>query len=218
MRARRGGSRHRGAPVVGAVIGATLDELARVGYAALSVDQVAARARVNKSTVYRRWPTKAELVEAALASVAEDAPAPRESDDIRSELLAVARRTSDGMSSPRGRSLFRVLLGGSCAPGLSALASTLRERFVAPSRRVIERAFRRGELRTGVDPDLLLEMMHGWIVQRLLRRQAPVTAGRLARLVDLLLLGALPGRSPRVGHGRPRRVRMSRAGAGGGGT
>jgi AcrR family transcriptional regulator len=215
VRPRRAAGRPRGAPVVDAVLGAAVDELARVGYAALSVDQVAVRARVSKSTVYRRWRTKAELVEAALASTEEDAPAPSGSDDIRSDLLAVARRTRDRMSTSPGRGLFRVLLGGSCAPELSALASTLGERFAAPSRRVIERARRRGELRAGVDPDLLLETMHGWIAQRLLRRRAPVTPGRLALLVDLLLHGALPGK-PRRGEGRPPRLRPSRAGAGGG--
>ena len=55
----------RGAPVVHAVLEATLDELGLVGYGALSVEQVATRAGVNKTTVYRRWPTKAALVERA---------------------------------------------------------------------------------------------------------------------------------------------------------
>lgn len=201
-----------------AVLGATLDELARVGYAALRVGHVADLARVNKTTVYRRWPTKAALVEAAFTAAAEDAPALRESDDIRSDLLAVARRTSYAMSSPRGRSLFRVLLGGFCAPEPLALASTLRKRFGAPSRRVIERAVRRGDLRPGVDPELLLQTMNGWIIEWLLRHRTPVATEQIERLVDLLLHGALPGGSPPGRTGRPLRNRPDRAGLDGDGT
>lgn len=213
MKPGRASHRSRGAPVVSAVLGVTLDELARVGYAALTVEQVAVRAGVNKTTVYRRWPTKAGLVEAALAAAAGDAPTIRESGDIRSDLLAVARRASATISSPRGRGVLRVLLDACPEPDLMALTSAIRKRFDAPWRRLIGRAVLRGTLRPGVDPDLLLDTLSGWIIQRLFRERAPVTAEHLRRLVDLLLLGVYPrtSRAARPGW-RPARKRPDMTG------
>src|SRR3954464_9891698 len=66
--ARVGGRSER---VVRDVLGAAAKELARTGYAALRVDGVAAAAGVNKTTVYRRWPTKPELVRATLQALTQ---------------------------------------------------------------------------------------------------------------------------------------------------
>lgn len=65
---RTGNARTRGraANVVHRVVSATADELSRVGYAALRVEDVAARSGVHKTTIYRRWPTKTELVAATI--------------------------------------------------------------------------------------------------------------------------------------------------------
>src|SRR5262249_40598485 len=73
-RARIGGRSER---VVRAVLAATTAELGRVGYAALRMEDVATTAGVNKTTVYRRWPTKADLVGAAMRGLGAPAqPAP----------------------------------------------------------------------------------------------------------------------------------------------
>ena len=71
----------RGAPIVRRTLAAAVDELGRVGYVDLRVEDVARRAKVNKTTVYRRWPTKEDLVRAAdgtciasLASLGADSP------------------------------------------------------------------------------------------------------------------------------------------------
>ena len=61
----------RGEPVIRRALAATLRELARVGYAALRFEEVAGRAGVNKTTVYRRWPDKQALVRAALLSLSD---------------------------------------------------------------------------------------------------------------------------------------------------
>ena len=59
----------RGEPVVQRVLDATIAEMARVGYRALRIEDVAARAGVNKTTVYRRWPEKGALLREALAAM-----------------------------------------------------------------------------------------------------------------------------------------------------
>ena len=92
--ARTGGRSER---VVRDVLRATIDELARSGYAALRVDDVAARAGVNKTTVYRRWPTKTDLVAAAIrASAGQHEPVP----DTGSARRDLVERSSN---CPHGR-------------------------------------------------------------------------------------------------------------------
>src|SRR5262245_18589755 len=66
-RRRTGG---RSARVVATVLRTTLEVLGQQGYAGVRIDDIAARAAVNKTTIYRRWPTRADLVIAALTSLA----------------------------------------------------------------------------------------------------------------------------------------------------
>ncbi len=190
MTAARNLSRPRGAPVIRAVVDATLEELARVGYGALTFDEVAARAGVNKTTVYRRWPTKPALVEAALSAFADAAPPPVETGEVRADLRAIARRARDVMSSRHGRGLLRMLVGGGAEPSLVALAIHLRREFDAPARRILASARDRGALRPDTDPSLLLGAIGGWILHVLFREQQALEDARLDGFVDLLLAGA----------------------------
>ena len=65
----------RGEPVVRGILAAALEELASAGYRALRIEDVATRAGVNKTTVYRRWPTKEDLVRAEADAAAAEAAA-----------------------------------------------------------------------------------------------------------------------------------------------
>src|ERR1700748_1529336 len=100
----------RGEPVVQRVLAATMEELALVGYRALRVEDVAARAGVNKTTVYRRWPEKVELVRAALGCVADRKMVAPETGSLRGDLLALGRNMNQLFSSPQGQSVFRMLV------------------------------------------------------------------------------------------------------------
>jgi AcrR family transcriptional regulator len=213
----------RGVSVVRAVLAAALDELARVGYGALNIEQVARRAGVNKTTVYRRWPTKAELVAAALDSGCAEVPLV-ESGDVRADLLQLARRMSGTLSSPRGRGLLRTVVAGCAESDLFAVASSIRRRNEAPAIQLVERAVKRGELRGGLDAGMLLHALSGWLVHTILREGADPTDAELRALVELLLDGAAPravsrrraaarARAPRAGSTRTRAARRSRAGA-----
>src|SRR5262245_2839968 len=79
----------RGEPVVRGILGAALTELARTGYGALRIEDVAARAGVNKTTVYRRWSTKEDLVRAALLSITNDRFTPPNTGSLRTDLLQI---------------------------------------------------------------------------------------------------------------------------------
>ena len=81
----------RGEAVVQRVLAATMEELALVGYRALRVEDVAARADVNKTTVYRRWPEKRALVRDALGCIADRKMQAPETGALRSDLLSIGR-------------------------------------------------------------------------------------------------------------------------------
>jgi AcrR family transcriptional regulator len=182
----------RGEPVVRRVLEATVEELGRVGYGALRIEEVAARASINKSSVYRRWPTKEALVRAALLSIAEcyDNPDPPSTGSIRDDLLAAAQRGIRFSNSPEGRMLIKVLAAERPDSELSIIARSIRETHGFGARMLLERAVERGELRPEVDLALFVEVLKATFNGALLSGQG-IHERYVARVVDLLLTGAL---------------------------
>jgi AcrR family transcriptional regulator len=184
----------RGEPVVQRVLAATMEELARVGYRALRVEDVAARAGVNKTTVYRRWPEKVELVRAALGSVAERKMVAPETGSLRGDLLAIGRNMAQLFSSPQGQSVFRMLVAEGSDAEVKDLRRALRRDRKPIPLAVMAAAVARGELSADTpeaDQRLLFQAFMGAIHHRLFFMNEPATPAFLERLVDLLLLGAL---------------------------
>src|SRR5260370_26527540 len=100
----------RGKPRERAILSAVVGLLGEVGYEAMTMDAVAARAHASKTTIYRRWPGKAELVRAAVdAYVADRALSAADAGGLRGDLLAVMRAM--------GRHLTPQLLGMLDGPG-----------------------------------------------------------------------------------------------------
>jgi AcrR family transcriptional regulator len=181
----------RGEPIVRGVLAAALEELAAVGYAALRIEDVATRAGVNKTTVYRRWPTKQDLVRAAFRSITVDRAITPNTGSLRGDLLAIARHISAQASSPEIRGLRRLLMAEDPDSELTAIARSIRESMEALPRPVIEAAVARGELAPGIDATLVFPVLVASLHHRLRLERHPVDEGFLVRLVDLLLLGAL---------------------------
>jgi AcrR family transcriptional regulator len=87
------------------ILRATLEEL---DYGALSIDSVAKRAGVNKTTVYRRWPTKADLVGSALTALADQMTLGPSAGSLRADLLEIGRRMLNLALSLEGQGLARL--------------------------------------------------------------------------------------------------------------
>src|SRR4051812_19878542 len=104
------------------ILRAAIEELASSDYGGMTIEGVAARAGVNKTTVYRKWPTKAELMRAALLSVIEMYKPPPASGDLRSNLLQIARTFSQFTRSFEGQSLMRLRLLQHPEPELAKIA------------------------------------------------------------------------------------------------
>ena len=183
----------RSARVVNAVLDAALAELAVKGYAALRVDDVAERAGVNKTTVYRRWPTKADLVGAALATFSDDVADLPDTGSLRADLLKLLRQRVRFAANPEKRAAARVLTNELDHPEVAAIASTVRELFRRPWVRVVERAIERGEIPSKSDVGLIVDVISSAVSMRLFRWKEVLGDAYLRGVVDLVLQGASNG-------------------------
>jgi AcrR family transcriptional regulator len=182
----------RGAPVVRAVIRATFEELAEGGYGALSIDDVARRAGVNKTTVYRRWPTKEDLVTTALLALPDEYFAMPNTGTIRGDLNEVASRTSRIFQAVEGRAMMRILFFEGRLTQLTrvhAHFAAKREATGMPA--ILNRAVARGELPAGFDQQMLGDVLLGTIICKALGDKMPLSKAFVAKLVDVVLAGLL---------------------------
>lgn len=167
----------RAARVRTAVLDATMTLLIEQGLDAVAIDEVARRAGVHKTTVYRRWPDRAELVlDAVLEASGEIVPVPDTGslvDDLRLFARSVAANLTDGPGLAVGRAMVVTAAG---SPEMAdTLARYWSERF-AMARLMFERAEARGEL---VSPpaggvDLAIEQLIGPLWVRVLLTGRPV--------------------------------------------
>jgi AcrR family transcriptional regulator len=178
----------RAARVVSDVLIATAEELSRVGYAALRVEDVAVRSGVNKTTIYRRWPTKPELVGAALRAVWESPVVP-DTGSVHADFVASLTRTAAFAISPVGKGLTRVIQLERAHPEVEPIARGLREEYRALREQLVIRAIERGELSPETDPRFLSDLMTAPIFSRLFTDGESVDDKFIENVVDVVLAG-----------------------------
>ncbi|MDI1476190.1 TetR/AcrR family transcriptional regulator [Polyangium sp. y55x31] len=184
--------RGRAERVVSAVLTATHEELGRVGYGALRIEDVAARSGVNKTTIYRRWPTKAELVTASMRVAADEEEA-IDTGTLRGDLLAVVMRTVRTSQTPTGRGIVRMLQTERADPEVEALSRVLRDRRWQRMTALLERGIARGELPADVNGEIILDLIFGGLYARLIHRGEAVSEDYAAAAIDTVLAGACAG-------------------------
>lgn len=186
----------RGVCVVRRVLEATREELASVGYRALRAEDVATRAKVHKTTVYRRWSTKRDLVHDAMVDLVDPLADLSDTGSFRSDLLTLVRELARFMASIEGQGVVRMLMAESMDPEVASISDSLRTRKDGPIRDMFERAIARGELRPNVDPELLKCLLMGTVHNRLFIVCQPLDELFLTRLVDLVIEGIAPREHP----------------------
>lgn len=194
--ARRGG---RSGRVVRDVLSAAAQELSRCGYAALRMEDVARAAGVNKTTVYRRWPTKLELVRATLRSLNEPSTETPDLGSIRADLRGMIDAFVARMANSERRCIVRMLSAEMDQPEVQELVRALREEQLMPWQAVISRSIDRGELPAGTDARLLVDVVLGTVMGGVLRLQASKDPGYLEAVVNLVVAGAKCGGAVREG-------------------
>ena len=177
-----------------AVLRAVVELLPRTGYQGLTVAAVAARAGTTKPAVYRRWPTKAQLVHEAVFPVAARPLVP-DSGDVVADLRSMVAATAELFGRPEVRAAVPGLLAEFArAPDLDA---ELQRRVAVPAsadiRERIERAVASGEVRHDVAPDVLLDVVGGATLMALMLRPGCTLDDRwVDGVVDLLTRGLIP--------------------------
>lgn len=181
----------RAARVRTAVLQATAELLMEVGYDQFTVDEVAARADVHKTTVYRRWPTKAQLItDAVRTHSAENVPIP-DTGSVLGDLQALARSVVANIGSEGGSRRSRSIVAAAAhSEELTASMHTFWAERLAVSIPIVERAIERGDLPPDTDPNLIIETVIGPIWLRLLLTGEPITADLAERVAELVTAGA----------------------------
>lgn len=171
-----------------AILDATLELITQVGYDRLTVASVAARAAVGKATIYRRWPSKLQLVIAAFSEL----PTLSESDtgNVVDDLTSVLRSFVEIItSSPLA--VVLPILAGECArdPELSRTLAPLFDERRQPLVRVLERAVSRRELPPDLDIEAAADVIMGPIVTRLVFTRTELTPAQVEPFIDAALFG-----------------------------
>jgi len=193
---RRDAGRPRGEPILEAVLDRAIEELATVGVARLSVDRIARAAEVNKTSVYRRWPTREALVAAALERVLGHLTLQqRDTGTLRGDLLFLGTSVAAFLEQPAGRALARAVFAEEAAPSIAALARRqLEEGAAGSAAALVRRAQQRGEWRDDADPRVVLPMLVGAILHRTTLERHKPDRRWLDHVVDVLLRGVAPSR------------------------
>jgi len=200
----------RGDRLVANVLEATIAELSRLGFDNISVENVAERARVNKTTIYRRWPTPEKLVRAALLRVASEGIVVPDTGSLRADLSKLIDMLRIVLASPHTHALIRMHLGGTMHGELAALSLTIQRQKDEQMKTIFVRAVERGELPPGTDVDLLYDTMVGAFFNLAVFRREPASQVRMEQAVDLILVGAKNATRPvkrTAGQSRKRRQR-----------
>ncbi|MGO1054614.1 TetR/AcrR family transcriptional regulator [Crossiella sp. CA198] len=177
--------------VTAAITEAALDELAEAGYGRLSMEAVAKRAGVGKSALYRRWPTKQDMVLAVVAELSVPMAAAPDTGSLRGDLLAALSAVRDWLTHPRFARIVPDLIAESARrPELgAAMAELLGEPRRARGAVVLHRAIERGELPADTDLELALDLIAAPVFWRLVARRAPQEEDYLDSVVEFLLRG-----------------------------
>jgi AcrR family transcriptional regulator len=189
------GRRRRGpSPRVRAdALAATLAELAEGGFAALSLERVARRAGVHKTTLYRRWGTREELVLEAMLERAADRISVPDTGSLREDLLELARTAAANAATPEVAAMARAVAAES--PHDSKLAAANRRFWterLALDAVIVERAIERGEVAAETNAQRVIEAVLGPIHLRLLLTGEAVDRSFLETIVELVVDGVAP--------------------------
>jgi AcrR family transcriptional regulator len=152
-----------------AMLQATLELLAEVGFEAMSVEGIAARAGVGKTTIYRRYSGKEELVAAAIEQVREEVVIPN-TGKLWNDMDALIENSAQITLSPIGRQAVAMIV--SSAAGNAQFAQIYWDKYLEPRRSafaiVVERAKTRKEVQADLDPGLVFDAMSGIMLYALI--------------------------------------------------
>ncbi|MGW3492900.1 TetR/AcrR family transcriptional regulator [Streptomyces sp. NPDC001020] len=185
-----------------AIYDAALALVGEIGYPRTTIEGIAARAGVGKQTIYRWWPSKADVLleafldlgERATEETGQEPHALPDTGDLAADLKLVLRATVDELRDPRFEAPARALAAEGLVNaqlGAEVVAKLLEPQFQLYVRR-LRSAQQTGAIRPDVDPRIALELFVSPLAQRWLQRTGPITYAYTDTLVDYALHGLAP--------------------------
>jgi AcrR family transcriptional regulator len=177
------------------LLAVTLELLQEHGYDRLTVDAVAAKARASKATVYRRWPSKAELVLAAFIEGVRQVAVPPETGTLRGDLLRQGEVICEHGRQHAG-TIRAVLVEVSRSP---ALYDVMQHQFIEQRRalmnHILQQAVDRGEIDQAAIDDELWDLLPHYLIFRSIFPGRPPTRQTVQALVDHVIIPSLTRRA-----------------------
>jgi AcrR family transcriptional regulator len=186
MSPKRGEARSR------AILDATIELLAEVGYDRMTMDTVAARAKASKATIYRRWPDKTALVLDALRSHGSLVPDLADTGSLRGDLQLYVRESAAATAGTDGSLVAGLLAVASRDRELGALfAQRFHDEQLPTIRALVDRARERQEIGPNHDAMFISEVLPGVLIMHLLVLGLPADEPFIHGLVDHVLIPML---------------------------
>lgn len=171
------------------VLAATLELLSEVGYGELTIEAVSARSGVAKSTIYRHWSGKVELVTDAFMEMKRGAGNVPPPGPVRARVIVMLQELAEGVKKPDWRlACLPALIDASARDrDMASLCRQLSEMGAARLVRILDEGVEAGELPPDTDTALLADALFGPILLRSLFHRPELDPDDVPALVDLLL-------------------------------
>jgi AcrR family transcriptional regulator len=206
-------SRRRGATLETAIYEAVLQQLSTVGFGAMTIEGIAAAAHTGKAAIYRRWPSKEELVADTLDNVLPSLDLPHDSGSVRSDIAQIFDLMTATMESPAGGAMQALLgeLGHD-----HEFIKTLHARVLAPRKalmlEILRRGVERGDVRRDAVKTVIAEAGPALLVHRLLMYGPPIDPSYVDEILDEVVMPLIsPSAASPSPSTSPARARTSRA-------
>jgi AcrR family transcriptional regulator len=185
--AARGRGRPRDSTLDARILEQALALLGSRGYVGLTLDELAERTGVAKTTILRRWPSKAAVAAAAVERLALQSVDVPDSGTLRGDLHALLHGAADTFARGRGVFVPRLMREAGHHPEITTLLFTVIHTRRQAYRRVLALSIARGELSPTADQELFIDLLIGPIWTRLLITGDPITREYVDSIVDATL-------------------------------
>jgi AcrR family transcriptional regulator len=173
-----------------AILKSTLAILAEKGYGALTIESIAAKARVSKQTIYRWWASKAAIVLEALTNHAQERLPVPDTGNVKGDLEVLLKETLGELAQQSGPIVRGLMAEAQLDP---EFGRRFREDFIAQRREVLlsvlRRGQQRGEISHQVELELIVDLIYGPMWYRLLNQHAPLNEDFAQHLLEQLFAG-----------------------------
>lgn len=174
-----------------AVLAETYRQLTQNGISGVSIDEVSRASGVSKTTIYRHWPSRSALLIDACYSLGKPAQAP-DTGSLERDLGALVTHLAAQLKTAAWASVYPSIIDAAERdPEIAAMQSELHKGFMAPFRAVMERAIKRGEIRSGKRVSELVAAIVGPLFYRRWFSKEPIDDHFTAAIVGAIIKGAL---------------------------